>query len=360
MPRSRRLTRAAHLAVCLLPPLLSATPSRPALAQPSAAQAPDAPAPDAQAPRPPAPAPPPPAPAPPAPTPTSPPPAQPLEVVVTGTRTPESSQRATVRTRVISREEAERRGATNVGEALDGELGVQVNPSAYGALGNPSAIQIQGFDLDRVLVLEDGERVIGDAGGAIDLSSLPLGDVSRIELVTGPTSSLYGTSAIGGIVNVLTAPPAHPGFSGRGRLEVRSRAGLLVQASGAYRGDRAWASADASFQREDSLSLVEPAATPATPADPPDPPDPPDLPDPSDPPAPSSPPPTPSAASTSSAAAPPPCPRARSTSSACAPAPRSATASTCGSARAGSTTRRTASSGWTAPASAPTSSISPR
>ncbi|XXY23400.1 TonB-dependent receptor [Sorangium sp. So ce216] len=254
MHRSRRLTRAAQLAFCLLPALLSAAPSRPALAQP----APPQPTPPAQ----PAPSHPTPPASPPSPSPSPPPP---LEVVVTGTRTPESSQRATVRTRVISREEAERRGATNVGEALDGELGVQVNPSAYGSLGNPSAIQIQGFDLDRVLVLEDGERVIGDAGGAIDLSSLPLSDVSRIELVTGPTSSLYGASAIGGVVNVLSAPPAHPGFSGRGRLEGRSRAGLLVQGSGAYRGETAWASADASLQREDSLSLLDDSAATALP-----------------------------------------------------------------------------------------------
>ncbi|XXY50236.1 TonB-dependent receptor [Sorangium sp. So ce269] len=256
MHRSWRLTRAAQLASCLLPALLSAAPSRPALAQPAQPQPPPPqPAPPAE-PEPARSAPPQPAP------PPSPSPPPPLEVVVTGTRTPESSQRATVRTRVITREEAERRGATNVGEALDGELGVQVNPSAYGSLGNPSAIQIQGFDLDRVLVLEDGERVIGDAGGAIDLSSLPLSDVSRIELVTGPTSSLYGASAIGGVINVLSAPPAHPGFSGRGRLDGRSRAGLLVQGGGAYRGEAAWASADASFQREDSLSLVE--GNPAT------------------------------------------------------------------------------------------------
>lgn len=257
MPRRRRLTRAALLAFCPLPALVPAAFSRPALAQlpseqPSAAPPSSSPLP---APPPPSPAAPPSSPPPP-PSPAAPPP---LEVVVTGTRTPESSQRATVRTRVVTRDEAERRGATNVGEALDGELGVQVNPSAYGALGNPSAIQIQGFDLDRVLVLEDGERVIGDAGGAIDLSSLPLGDVSRIELVTGPTSSLYGTSAIGGVVNVLSAPPEHPGFSGRARLEGRSRAGLVLHGSGAYRGERAWVSADASFQREDSLSLVEPS-----------------------------------------------------------------------------------------------------
>ncbi|AKT42021.1 TonB-dependent receptor plug domain-containing protein [Chondromyces crocatus] len=180
---------------------------------------------------------------------------EPFEVVVTGTRTPESSQRATVYTQVITRTEAERRGATNVGEALSQQLGVQVNPSAYGSLGSPSAIQIQGFDRDRVLVLEDGERVIGDTGGAIDLSQLPLTDVSRIELVTGPTSSLYGTAAIGGVINVISGPPAQFGPSGRVRLEGRNRWGLLAQGTGAYRRDDHWVSADASVQREDGLAL---------------------------------------------------------------------------------------------------------
>ncbi|MCC6552328.1 MAG: TonB-dependent receptor [Polyangiaceae bacterium] len=176
-----------------------------------------------------------------------------IEIVVTGTRTPEDSQRSTVRTRVVSREEAERRGATDVGEALQGELGVQV--SAYGARGGVSAIQIQGFDRDRVLVLEDGERVIGDMDGSIDLSSIPLTDVARVELVAGPTSSLYGTSAIGGVVNVITAAPYHEGFSGRARVEGRSRRGLLLQGSGASRDGDDWVGLDASFQREDGVQL---------------------------------------------------------------------------------------------------------
>ncbi|WP_245678488.1 TonB-dependent receptor plug domain-containing protein [Chondromyces crocatus] len=172
----------------------------------------------------------------------------PSEIVVTGTRTPESVQRATVRTDVVTRKEAERRGATNVAEALEGQLGVQVNPGAYGALGNPSAIQIQGFDRDRVLVLEDGERVIGDVGGAIDLSSLPLTDVARVEVVAGPMSALYGASAIGGVVNVISAPPALLGLSGRVRLEGRLRPGFLLQGSSAYRGDDTWAGADVTVE----------------------------------------------------------------------------------------------------------------
>lgn len=181
------------------------------------------------------------------------PPSAPVDVVVTGTRTPESAQRATVRVDVVTRKEAERRGATNVAEAVQGQLGVQVNPSAYGSLGNPSAIQIQGFDLNRVLVLEDGERVIGDVGGAIDLARLPLTDVSRIEVVAGPMSALYGASAIGGVINIVTAPPAIEGPSARLRAEGRSRRGVVLQGNGAHRRGRAWVMLDASFQRQDGI-----------------------------------------------------------------------------------------------------------
>ena len=183
--------------------------------------------------------------------------ADPDEVVITGTRTPESTHRATVRVEVVTREEAERRGATNVAEALQGQLGVQVNASAYGFLGGPSAIQIQGFDLDRILVLEDGERVIGDVGGAIDLAQIPLTDVSRIEVVAGPMSALYGTSAIGGVINIVTAPPQVDGPSGRARLEYRSRHGVVAQGNGAYRRGRGWAIVDASYQRQDGIPVHE-------------------------------------------------------------------------------------------------------
>jgi outer membrane receptor for ferrienterochelin and colicins len=180
------------------------------------------------------------------------------EVVVTGTRTPESAQRATVKTDVVSREEAERRGATNVAEALASQPGVQVNPGAYGFLGGASAIQIQGFDLQRVLILEDGEPVIGDVGGAVDLATLPMQDVQRIEIVTGPTSALYGSSAIGGVVNVITSPPGRFGWAGRGRLEGRSHRGLVLQSGASFRGQHAWIAADLSYTRQDGIARLLP------------------------------------------------------------------------------------------------------
>ena len=181
-------------------------------------------------------------------------------VVVTGTRTPENVQRATVKTDVITRDEAVRRGATNVAEALATQPGLQVNPGSYGFLGGVSALQIQGFDRDRVLILEDGERVVGDVGGAIDLAAIPTADLERIEVVTGPTSSLYGSAALGGVINILTAPPRRAGVSGRARAEYRSLNGVVLQGNASARAEgdlgplrEPWVGLDANYTRLDGV-----------------------------------------------------------------------------------------------------------
>ena len=181
-----------------------------------------------------------------------------VEVVVTGTRAVENRSRAVVRVDVVTRAEARRRGATNVGEAVSGELGAEVNPSAYGALGRPSAAQMGGLDRDRVLVLEDGERVVGDFGGAIDLSKTSLSGVSRVELISGPTSALYGSSAMGGVINVISAPPEREGWSGRLSGEGRHRWGGAGLGELAYRAGGLWAAAEASFYGSTGVSLEPP------------------------------------------------------------------------------------------------------
>jgi len=175
-------------------------------------------------------------------------------VVVTGTRTPERAQRATVKTDVITKAEADRRGATNVAEALASQPGLIVNPGSYGFLGGVSALQIQGFDRDRVLILEDGERVVGDVGGAVDLSAIPTGDIDRIEVVTGPTSALYGSAAIGGVVNVITGPPRVFGPTLRLRTEGRTLSGVVLQGNVAYRAPSSpWVMLDFNLTRMDGI-----------------------------------------------------------------------------------------------------------
>ncbi len=178
-----------------------------------------------------------------------------LEVVVTGTRTAEEAGKAAIRTDVVTRDEAARRGATNVGEALAGSLGLEVNSSAYGAIGAPSAVQLGGFDRERVLILEDGERVVGEVGGAVDLAQLSIADIERIEIVRGPASSLYGTSAIGGVINVVTAPPEIEGWSGSAQAEGRYRWGSYVAGTTAFRRRDQWISLSASAFASDSVRL---------------------------------------------------------------------------------------------------------
>lgn len=183
------------------------------------------------------------------------------DVVVTGTRSAESSQRSVVATRSVSREQAEREGARTVADALGQQLGVQVNPSAYDYLGNPSGVQIQGFDGERVLILVDGERVIGDSGGVVDLASLPLTDVERIEFVTGPTSSLYGTGAIGGVVNIITGPPRFEGLSSRLKLEAQSFGARDAQGTLALSQRETWAMLDASHSYSPALPRTDGATS---------------------------------------------------------------------------------------------------
>lgn len=164
--------------------------------------------------------------------------------MITGTRTEEDPQRAAVRVDVITRKMAKEKGATTVAEALSSELSVDINASSYGNVGNPSGAKLGGMDADRVLVLVDGERAGGTVGGVLDLQELSLAGVNRIEVVQGPVSALYGTSAIGGVINVISGPPEREGWSGRVLTLARYRPGGYLEGSVAYRSDRAWVALD--------------------------------------------------------------------------------------------------------------------
>ncbi len=148
------------------------------------------------------------------------PPSEPVEVVVTGSRTKEDAQRATVRTDVVTRDEAERRGSRSVSDALLDEPALDIQPSTNGVAG---AVSMRGLDGEHVLVPEDAAPVAGRPAGAVDLGELPIQSASRIEYVLGPLSALYGSDALGGVINIITGPPAHEGPSATTQLETRSR-----------------------------------------------------------------------------------------------------------------------------------------
>ncbi len=80
--------------------------------------------------------------------------------------------------------------------------GVAVNE--YGGLGHFSTVSIRGSNANGVLVLLDGLPLNSEAGGGVDLSSIPRTWIDRIEIVRGPEGAAYGAGALGGVVNVVT------------------------------------------------------------------------------------------------------------------------------------------------------------
>lgn len=119
-------------------------------------------------------------------------------VVVTASRIPEGARDAVVATDVVTREEIETSGARDAAELLEERSGLQLNRSFRG-----TELWLRGLDASYVLFLLDGERIPGRIGGAIDLSRYGVEGIERIEVVRGPSSAIYGSEAIGGVVNIV-------------------------------------------------------------------------------------------------------------------------------------------------------------
>ncbi len=129
------------------------------------------------------------------------------EVVVTATRTEKDPQDVTQTVTLITAGDIEKSGATTVAEVIERTAGVEIND--YGTKGALSAVSIRGATYQQVLVLLDGRRLNSASAGGFDMSDLPvpLEDIERIEIVRGPGSALYGTDAVGGVVNIITKKP---------------------------------------------------------------------------------------------------------------------------------------------------------
>ncbi len=111
---------------------------------------------------------------------------------------------APVSVTVMSGDELGRRSAATLDEALPFAQGVTFNAGQMDIRGASGIARGVG---SRVLMLLNGHRVLTGVGSAIDFGLLPTLDVERIEIVKGPHSTLFGTNALGGVVNVITRPP---------------------------------------------------------------------------------------------------------------------------------------------------------
>ena len=125
------------------------------------------------------------------------------QVVVTATRTNKKLKDVPVITQLILSEDISSRGITEMGTLLEDEVpGLEIHQAGYGA-----DIKMQGLDANYVLFLIDGERMAGETEGNIDLNRINMNDVDRVEIVKGASSALYGSQAMGGVINIITKKP---------------------------------------------------------------------------------------------------------------------------------------------------------
>lgn len=120
-------------------------------------------------------------------------------VLVTATRTEKALKDVPALTQVITHRQLQTTGAMTVQEALDELPALDFAPDRHG----PN-ISMHGLGPKYVLFLIDGERMAGEVKGNIDFSRLNTADIERIEIVKGASSSLYGSNAIAGVVNIIT------------------------------------------------------------------------------------------------------------------------------------------------------------
>jgi len=139
-------------------------------------------------------------------------------VVVTATRTERAIDETPVRTEVVTREEMERTHARTLKQALENVPGLQMR-EVLGKSGYE--LSLQGLSADQVLVLIDGLPITASTSSTVDLSQYLLTDVERVEVVKGASSAQYGSSAMGGVVNVITRRPA-AGFGGTAAVDAGS------------------------------------------------------------------------------------------------------------------------------------------
>lgn len=130
------------------------------------------------------------------------------EVVVTATRTENDVKKVPASTQVITQEDIKRGGATSVRNALSMYANIFQKSKVR---GGGHDIIIRGMETKHSLVMVNGRRLSNEAdanglGNAMSLDRININDVEKIEIVRGPSSALYGSEAMGGVLNIITKP----------------------------------------------------------------------------------------------------------------------------------------------------------
>ncbi|TAF55678.1 MAG: TonB-dependent receptor [Sphingobacteriia bacterium] len=167
--------------------------------------------------------------------------------VVTATRTERKLGNLAVPVTVIPQKRIQQAGSLRLNDILAEQTGLFLT-NGFG-----TGVQMQGLGPDYTLVLIDGEPLIGRTAGVLDLNRITVGNIKQIEIVKGPSSSLYGSEAMAGVINIIT--DQMPGRALDAGLRYGTYNTLDAQLGGRLRG-KAWQyQAFGNFYRTDGFSI---------------------------------------------------------------------------------------------------------
>jgi outer membrane receptor for ferrienterochelin and colicins len=136
------------------------------------------------------------------------------DIVVTATRTEKTISDVAIPVKIIGAEEMQLMGAQRLNNVLSEQTGLAII-SDHG-----TGVQLQGLSPEYTLILLNGEPLIGRTAGTFDLTRITVGNIKQVEIVKGPSSSLYGSEALAGVINIITAEPKE-----KLKINVRNRYG---------------------------------------------------------------------------------------------------------------------------------------
>jgi vitamin B12 transporter len=181
---------------------------------------------------------------------------EPLELkpnlVVTPSRVAEPLDQSLAAVSIISREDIELSAAEDLFDLLRLQPGVDIVRT--GGAGTQTSVFLRGSNSNHVLVLIDGVRVSSANTGAYAWEQLPLSQLERVEIVRGPRGSLYGSDAIGGVIQVFTRSNPDP----YARVTAGSYGTAEVEGGWGYRGERSQLSVSAGYRDVDGFSAQNP------------------------------------------------------------------------------------------------------
>ena len=172
-------------------------------------------------------------------------------VTVTGTRASTAGETLAAST-VITREDIERLAPASLPELLDGQPGLAIYQQ--GGMGKLSGLYLRGTGPGQVLVLVDGVKIGSPSAGMPALQDIPVAQIERIEIVRGPMSSLYGSEAVGGVIQIFTRRAEGEGVRPSFGLAYGSRGTLRSDAGLAARHGRGWYSATLAHEETDGFN----------------------------------------------------------------------------------------------------------